>query len=67
MSEKQELIQKMLKMQQMFRDYEQANGVDPADYYTPQPGHPLETYVKEYNDIARRVNELAHSEVGSKA
>ena len=67
MSQKQELINKMLEMQKKFRAYEHENGVDPVDYYTPQPGHPLAGYIEEYNNIAREVNQLAHNAVGSKA
>ena len=36
MSSKQDLIKEMLEMQKKFSAYEQANGVDPQDYFTPE-------------------------------
>ncbi len=60
MKEKRELIQKMLKMQEKFRELSEAGGIDPAEYYNPPAGSPLDGYVNEYNDIASRVNQLAH-------
>lgn len=65
MSEKQDLIKRMLELQKKFIDYEHENGLDPFDYYTPQPGHPLENYRKEYQDLANKIVDLAHEEVGS--
>jgi hypothetical protein len=66
MSEKQDLIREMLEMQRKFIDYERGHGLDPKDYYTPEAGHPLETYRKQYRDLSMKVLELAHRKVGSK-
>lgn len=66
MSEKQDLIKRMLELQKKFIDYEHQDGVDPFDYYTPKPGHPLEGYRQEYAELANKVVDLAHAEAGSK-
>ena len=67
MSEKQELIKKMIEMQKKFIEYEhQHGGVAQADYFTPESGHPLENYKEEYNKLANRLVDLAHQEKGSK-
>jgi hypothetical protein len=66
MSEKQELIRRMLEMQHQFMEYELGHGLDPKDYYFPEAGHPLETFKQEYRDLSMKVLELAHQEVGSK-
>lgn len=65
MSDKQEMIKKMIEMQKKFTAYEQANGVDPEDYFTPEDGHELDGYRQEYRDLAMAVVEAAHTEVGS--
>ncbi|MDH5516373.1 MAG: hypothetical protein OEY36_00965 [Gammaproteobacteria bacterium] len=66
MSDKQEMIKKMIEMQKKFQQYETANGVDPQDYFTPESGHELDGYRQEYADLAAAVNAAAHAEVGSK-
>ncbi|MGD8498234.1 MAG: hypothetical protein PVG82_04970 [Chromatiales bacterium] len=66
MSEKQELIKKMLEMQKRFIEYEHANGVAPVDYFAPEGGHELDGFRQEYRDMAMRVVELAHEEKGSR-
>lgn len=66
MSEKQDLIKKMLQMQKMFQDYEHKNGVDPADYFTPSQGHALDGYRQQYAEMASKVVDLAHAEKGSR-
>ncbi|NIP72125.1 MAG: hypothetical protein GWO16_03430 [Gammaproteobacteria bacterium] len=65
MSEKQDLIKRMLELQKKFIEYEHENGLSPFDYYTPQPGHPLEGYRKEYRELANKVVDLAQEDVGS--
>ena len=65
MSEKQDLIKRMIELQAKFIKYEQENGVTGFDYYTPQPGHALEGYRQEYNELAIKVVDLAHGEAGS--
>jgi hypothetical protein len=66
MSEKQQLIKKMLQMQKKFVEYEQSHGVDPADYWNPPEGHPLHKYREQYDELAAKLVELAHAEKGSK-
>ena len=65
MSEKQDLIKRMLELQKKFVEFEHENGVNGFDYYTPGEGHPLDGYRKEYNDLANKVVDLAHDEAGS--
>lgn len=65
MSDKQEMIKKMIEMQKKFMEYERANGVDPQEYFTPESGDVLDGYRQEYRDLAMAVVEAAHAEVGS--
>jgi len=66
MSEKRELIEKMLKMQKDFIAQEHEGGIDPKDYFAPESGHPLSGYRETYADLATQVVDLAHAEKGSK-
>lgn len=65
MSEKQEIIKKMLEMQKKFIAYEHANGVDPQDYFAPAQDHELDGYRQEYQELANRLVDMAHEEKGS--
>lgn len=65
MSDKRELIEKMLEMQKQFIEYEQTHGVEPEEYWAEQEGHPLHQYREEYMEMAREVIDLAHEEKGS--
>ncbi len=65
MSEKQALIQRMLELQRKFIEYEHQHGLDPAEYWNPPPGHPLHDYRREYNELAKKLVDLAHAEKGS--
>ncbi len=65
MSDKAEKIKKMLEMQKQFIEYEHKNGVDPKDYFAPEPGHMLDGYRQQYRDLAMEVVDLAHAEKGS--
>ncbi|MEE9342193.1 MAG: hypothetical protein V3V12_01005 [Gammaproteobacteria bacterium] len=67
MSDKLTAIKKMIEMQKKFIAYEQENGVDPVDYWMSKDGHPLHNYRDEYQDLARKVVDLAHSDKGSQA
>ncbi len=62
---KQEMIKRMQELQSKFMEIERKDGIDPFDYYTPAAGHFLESFKKEYNDLALKVLETAHSEIGS--
>lgn len=66
MSDKQEIIQKMLDMQKKFIDYEQSNGVNPEDYFNPASGHELDGYRQQYQELANQLVDIAHEEKGSK-
>ncbi len=65
MSEKQEIINKLLEMQKMFIKYEQENGVEMKDYFVPDEGHPLHGFRQEYMDLANKLVDMAHEEKGS--
>jgi len=65
MSDKQEMIKKMLEMQKKFIEYEQQNGVDPVDYWKAEEGHPLHNFRQEYMDLANQLVDMAHAEKGS--
>ena len=65
MSEKQEIINKLLEMQKKFIDFEHQNGVEMADYFVGEEGHPLHNYRQEYMDLANKQVDMAHAEKGS--
>ncbi len=66
MSTKLEKIQELIAMQKKFIEYEHKNGLDPQDYYAPKSGHELDGYKEKYQDMAMKVMQAAHDEVGSK-
>jgi len=63
-TEKQELITKMLEMQKQFIDYEHQHGISGKDYWASKDGL-LANYRQEYLGMANRVVDLAHAIVGS--
>ena len=65
MSEKQEIIKKLLEMQKKFIDYEHQNGVEMKDYFTPDSSHPLDGFRQEYMDLANKLVDMAHEDKGS--
>ena len=65
MSEKQEIISKLLEMQKKFIDYEHQNGVEMEDYFVGEEGHPLHKFRQEYRDLAMKLVDMAHAEKGS--
>ncbi len=65
MSDKQELIKKMLEMQKKFMDYEREHGVSQEEYFAAGADHPLANYRQEYNDMANKLVDMAHEEKGS--
>ena len=65
MSDKAAKIKEMIEMQKKFIEYEQKNGVDPQDYFTPKSGHELDGYRQKYRDLAMEVVDMAHAEAGS--
>ncbi len=65
MSEKQEMIKKMIEMQKKFIAYEHEHGVSQEEYFTAGEGHELHNYRQEYNDMAIKLVDTAHAEKGS--
>ncbi len=65
MSEKAELIAKILEMQKKFIAYEHENGVSMDEYYTAPEGHLLHDYPEKFAELAVKVNSIAHEEKGS--
>ncbi|MCK5723803.1 MAG: hypothetical protein KAI84_14815 [Gammaproteobacteria bacterium] len=66
MSEKAKLIAEMIEMQKTFSDYERKNGVDSSEIYAAEEGHPLFGYAAKYEEIANKVDAMAHEDKGSK-
>jgi hypothetical protein len=52
-------------MQKKFSAYEQANGVDPQEYFTPEAGSEFDGYRAKYQELANKVIDMAHEEAGS--
>ncbi len=65
MSEKQEMIKKMIEMQKKFIAYEHEHGVTQEEYYTAPEGHELAGYRQEYRDLSMKLIDIAHKEKGS--
>ena len=65
MSEKRELIEKMLEMQRRFIAEDRERSVGMEEYFTPDEDSPLHNYRQEYMDQAMKVVALAHEEKGS--
>jgi hypothetical protein len=65
MSEKQEMIKKMLELQKKFIAYEHRNGVSQQEYFAAPEGHELHNYRQEYNELAVKLVDMAHAEKGS--
>ena len=66
MSDKAKLIAEMIKMQKAFSDYERKNGVDSSEIYSAEEGHPLFGYAAKYEELANKVDAMAHEDKGSK-
>ncbi len=64
--QRNQIVSRMLELQKQFIAYEHKNGLTPEDYYAPKAGHFLESFRKEYAELAEKLVDLAHSEVGSK-
>jgi len=64
-STKAELIKEMIDVQHKLSKYEQANGIDPKDFYKPESGSELDGYGEKYQALADKVIDLAHAEAGS--
>jgi len=66
MSDKQEMIKKMLEMQRKFIEQEHKHGVSMEEYFTPSDDSQLKGYRQEYRDLAMKVVDAAHEDKGSK-
>ena len=62
-TEKQKLIQKIIRMQKDFLRRQRDSGLDARAYYAPDGG---DNHAQEHDKLAMRVVELAHAERGSK-
>lgn len=67
MSEKQEMIKKLMEMQKQFIDYDHENGISMQEYFTPSDNSPIKDYRQEYRDLAMKIVDAAHNEKGSHA
>ncbi len=67
MSNRAELISKMMEMQKQFIEYanSQEGGFEMADYYVDDENHPLYNFREKYNEVAMAVVDAAHADRGS--
>ncbi|MCP4407216.1 MAG: hypothetical protein GY807_05530 [Gammaproteobacteria bacterium] len=65
MSDKQEMIKKLLEMQKKFIEHEHKDGVSMEEYFTPSDDSPLKGYRQEYRDLAMKLVDTAHEDRGS--
>ena len=65
MSDRLTKIQELIEMQKKFIAYEQKNGVNFKDYFTPEAGHELDGYRQTYMEKAMELVDLAHADKGS--
>ena len=65
MSDKQEMIKKMIEMQRKFIEYEHEHGVSQEEYFTAGEDHALHNFRQDYNDMAVKLVDMAHAEKGS--
>ncbi|MGI9316179.1 MAG: hypothetical protein ACR2QW_02505 [bacterium] len=66
MSEKQKIIQEMLKMQKQFIAREHKGGIEPEEYYDEEGDSVLSGYQEKYNELANQLVDMAHQEQGSR-
>ncbi len=65
MSDKQEMIKKLLELQKKFIEYDREHGVSMEEYFTPSGDSPLKGFREEYMDLAMQLVDTAHAEKGS--
>ncbi len=65
MANKQELIQKMIEMQQQFISLEHEKGVTGEEWWNPEDGSFIDTYRKTFPDYVNQICNMAHAEKGS--
>ncbi len=64
--DKQDKIEKLLKMQKKFIALDREQGVDASEYFTPDDDSEIAGFKDEYRDLAMDIVDLAHKEKGSK-
>ena len=65
MSEKQDIINRLLEMQAEFIKIEQSEGVTGAKYFDSDESSFMHKYRKEYEELSDKLINLAHAEKGS--
>lgn len=65
MSEKQEIIKRLLEMQKRFIELEQGGEFSAEEYYDSDGDSELAAHKREYADLATRLVDIAHEEKGS--
>jgi hypothetical protein len=66
MSEKQEIIQQMLALQQKFIELEHGGQFSAELYYDSDGDNELARHKRSFEELATRLVDLAHAEKGSK-
>ncbi len=66
LSEKQQLIAKIIKLQKTFMQKQRESGVSAQEYYSPEEDDDaLSKYHEEHEKLATRLVDLAHQEQGT--
>ncbi|MGD2171529.1 MAG: hypothetical protein PVI79_04875 [Gammaproteobacteria bacterium] len=65
MSKKQEIIKRMLEMQQKFIEIEQGGKFSAEEYYDFDGDSELARYKREFEELATQLVDMAHEEKGS--
>jgi hypothetical protein len=65
MSEKQEIIKQMLKLQSQFIELEQSGKFSAEEYYDSEGDSELAKNKRAYDELATKLVDLAHEEKGS--
>lgn len=66
MSEKQEIIQQMLALQNKFIELEHKGQFSAQEYYDTDGDNELARHKRSFEELATRLVDLAHEEKGSK-
>jgi hypothetical protein len=65
MSEKQEIIKQMMDMQHKFIELERNGEFSAEEYYDSDGDNELALHKRSFEELARRLVDLAHAEKGS--
>ena len=66
MSEKQEIIKKMMDLQHKFIDLEHRGEFSTEEYYDSEGDTELARHKRNFEELATKLVDLAHAEKGSK-